>query len=106
MPGGNEGDRLVSAPTLPSAPASLSDGEGRLLPILTRREIGWAILGCVLAATLFLSPALFSGRIFSPADLLFGYYPWRTQLPPGWTVASNAILSDAVLQVEPWLTYT
>src|SRR5438132_398536 len=40
---------------------------------MDRREWAWAILGCALAATLFLSPALFTGRILSPADLTFAF---------------------------------
>lgn len=84
-----------------STPAAAPDPA----PAFTRRELGWAILGLALAVTLFLSPALLTGRWLSAADLLFGFYPWHAQAPAGWTVAQNGTLSDTVLAFEPWLTY-
>jgi hypothetical protein len=64
------------------------------------------VLGCALAATLFLSPALFTGRWFSPADLLYNLLPWSTAAPPDWPGAGNQNLSDVVLTFEPWLAYS
>jgi hypothetical protein len=77
-----------------------------LLAPVTRREVAWAVLLCALAATLFLSPALLTGRFLSPADLLFGWQPWAAARPPGWSGPSNGLLSDSVLQFEPWLVYS
>ncbi|HMA34759.1 MAG TPA: YfhO family protein, partial [Chloroflexia bacterium] len=73
---------------------------------VTWRELAAALLACGLVATLFLSPALLTGRILSPADLLFSYYPWHTQPPAGWTQSSNGLLVDSVAVFEPWLIYT
>ena len=73
---------------------------------LTRRELGWALLLIALSVTLFLGPALFTGRYLSPADLLFDYFPWRAQPPPGWTHPANNILSDSVFLYKPWLDYS
>src|SRR5437868_6306004 len=73
---------------------------------VTRRELGWTILGWAAAAALFLSPALVSGRFLSPADLLYSYYPWHGEQPAGWAGPSNALLNDSVLQFEPWLAYS
>jgi hypothetical protein len=64
------------------------------------------VLGCALAATLFLSPALSTGRWFTPAGLLYDLLPWRTVAPPGWSGAGNPNLSDVVLTFEPWLAYS
>ena len=72
---------------------------------VTGRELGWAILGCALVATLFLSPALFTGRYLSPADMLYDYYPWRAVQPEDWTGPSNNGLSDSVLVFEPFPAY-
>ncbi len=68
---------------------------------LTWRELGVAGVLCVLAVSLFLAPALLSGRILSPADLLYNYPPWQVQPPSGWTQPGNLLLSDSVLQFEP-----
>ncbi len=75
------------------------------LPDVTRREAGLAILAVALAATLFLGGALFTGRVLSPADLLFSFPPWQAQAPAGWSGPSNPVLSDSVLQYEPWDGY-
>jgi hypothetical protein len=65
-----------------------------------------AVLVCALVAAIFLSPALFTGRLLSPADLLYNYYPWRAQQPPDWQGPSNDILIDSTTQFEPWLDYS
>lgn len=83
-----------AAPALP-APA----------PPLTRREIAGAIGICALFATLWLAPAIFTGRVLSPADWLFDYLPWAAQRPPGFSGAANGLLSDSVAQFEPWLSF-
>ena len=75
-------------------------------PPVTRRELGWAILGCALLATLFLAPALFTGRFLSPADMLYDYYPWYVVRPDSYTRPGNNGLSDSVLQFEPFLRYS
>ena len=36
--------------------------------LMARRDWAWAVLGCALAATLFLSPALLTGRWLSAAE--------------------------------------
>lgn len=71
-----------------------------------RREVLVAALLCALAATAFLGSALFTGKYLSPADLLFGDYPWSSHPPPGWSGASNDLLGDDVTQFEPWLQYS
>ncbi len=79
--------------------------DGPALRLVTRRELAWAVLACSLAATLFLGPALFTGRILSPADLLYVYAPWQTVRPATWPGAVNGLLGDSALQFEPWLAY-
>ena len=74
---------------------------------VTRRERAWAALGCALLATLFLSPALGPGRVFSPADVLYTHYPWRAQPPAGWPGPGNALVGeDSAFVFEPWLIYS
>ncbi|MGI8588913.1 MAG: hypothetical protein ACR2M0_14705 [Chloroflexia bacterium] len=75
-------------------------------PVLTRRELGTAILLCGLGAAVFLWPALLGNNRLSPADLLFSFYPWHPQQPPGLSRASNGLLIDSVVAFEPWLGYT
>ena len=82
-----------------------ADDRPLILP-LTRREVGGAALLLGLAVTLFLSPALFTGRFLSPADLLYSLYPWQVQQPAHWAGPSNSLLSDSVLVFEPWLLYS
>jgi hypothetical protein len=57
----------------------------------------------MLLAFLMFGRSLWSGRVFSAADILFLFYPWRA-LEPG-AVAQNALLSDRTFQSEPWLIY-
>jgi hypothetical protein len=73
---------------------------------LKRKEIGIATACCALVAALFLGHALLPGRVLSAADLLFNFYPWRAQVPTGWAGASNSLLSDTALQIQPWLAYS
>jgi hypothetical protein len=73
---------------------------------ITRREVAWAVLGSALLATLFLGPAIFTGRIVSPADMLYNYYPWRAEQPAGWRGPSNDLLVDSAVQFEPWLEHS
>src|SRR5690349_2484683 len=98
-------DGLAVAAQAQPASAAPPDGE-RLFRPLSRRELAAAVVLCALTVTLFLSPALFTGRMFSPADLLFDHYPWHTQAPAGWTGPSNGLLTDSVFQFEPWLAFT
>ena len=72
---------------------------------LTRRELGGAALLIALLVTLYLGPALFTGRIVSPADVLFGGPPWQAQRPAGWTHAGNPLLADSAVYFEPALAY-
>jgi hypothetical protein len=73
---------------------------------LTRNELAGAILIQAALAVLFLSPALFTGRTFSPSDLLFNLAPWSDQPPAGWTQAGNPAQFDSTFVFEPWLHYT
>jgi hypothetical protein len=73
---------------------------------ITRRELGGVIVLWAGLVMLFLSPALFTGRYLSPADLLYEYYPWRDARPADWSGSSNLLLNDSVLQFEPWITYS
>lgn len=72
---------------------------------LTRRELGWVLLLCGLVVSLFLGPALFTGRIFAPVDLLYAYQPWASRVPADWIRPSNIVLSDIVLQFVPLFTW-
>jgi hypothetical protein len=71
-----------------------------------RRELAAALLIQAALALLFLSPALFTGRYFSPSDLLFTLAPWSDQPPAGWTGPGNWGQFDATYVFEPWLRYT
>ncbi|MGI8589123.1 MAG: hypothetical protein ACR2M0_15775 [Chloroflexia bacterium] len=73
---------------------------------ITRREIAWACLGISVAVSLFLGGALFTGRVLSPADMLYDYYPWHAQQPAAWPGPSNGLLSDSVFQFEPWMMFS
>ncbi|HUS14545.1 MAG TPA: YfhO family protein, partial [Chloroflexia bacterium] len=92
------------------APAVRAAQADSRIPVLhsvaevSRRELGWALVGCAIVATLFLAPAIFTGRILSPAALLYQYAPWFEAAPPG-GIPTNGLLSDSVLQFEPWLTF-
>ena len=52
--------------------------------LISRREWLWAVLGFAVAITLFLGPAIFTGRYLSSWDLAYQYYPWHAQPPAGW----------------------
>ncbi len=71
---------------------------------LTHREMAWAGLLAGLLAALFLGGAL-TGRVLSPAGLLYSYAPWSATAPPAALGPGNGLLSDSVLQFEPWLAY-
>jgi hypothetical protein len=86
-----------------SAAKTVDDTPG---PRLTRHELAGAILIQAALAVLFLSPALFTGRYFSPSDLLFNLAPWSDQPPAGWTQAANPAQFDSTFVFEPWLHYT
>ncbi|HYP41948.1 MAG TPA: YfhO family protein [Chloroflexia bacterium] len=73
---------------------------------IPRREVAWAVLGSALLATLFLGAAISTGRIISPADMLYNYYPWRAEQPAAWRGPSNDLLVDSAVQFEPWLEYS
>jgi hypothetical protein len=94
----------VAAQAHPASPA-LPDGE-RLFRPLARRELAGAMVLCALAVALFLSPALLTGRMLSPADLLFDHYPWHVAAPAGSPGPSNGLLTDSVFQFEPWLAFS
>jgi hypothetical protein len=64
-----------------------------------------ALLFFAGAITIFLSPAIFTGRYLSPASLLISNQPWAAQPPPGWTGASNPILRDVITAFDPWRQY-
>lgn len=74
---------------------------------VSARELLLALLLMAATISAFLSPSLFTGRILSPADLLFAYQPWSgsAQPPPGWGGASNALLTDSTSAYEPWRAY-
>ena len=73
-------------------------------PPLTRREWAGAILGMGLLAAVFLGGAL-TGRVLSPAAWLYSQAPWSGTAPPADLGPGNGLLSDSVLQFEPWLAY-
>ena len=50
---------------------------------------------CALAAMLFLGPALFTGRVLSPADRLYDFWPWQAAAPPDRAGAANGVLIDS-----------
>ena len=96
---------------IPAAPAPESatvrpPGTGPT-PRVGRREAGGAALLAALLATLFLSPALFTGRIFSPADVIYAHSPWHDAPPAGWSAPSNDLVGeDSAFVFEPWLIYS
>src|SRR4051812_16229402 len=102
--GGGHVNSVAILTPLPSTLRVLDRAPG----LCTRREFGWAVLGCALAVTLFLGPALFTGRYLSPADLLYRYLPWGTQppAPSTWPHAENGGLYDNIAVFSPWLHYT
>ncbi|MDQ2807249.1 MAG: YfhO family protein, partial [Chloroflexota bacterium] len=63
-----------------------------------------AILGMGLLAAVFLGGAL-TGRVLSPAAWLYSQAPWSATMPPADLGPGNGLLSDSVLQFEPWLAY-
>lgn len=69
------------------------------------REHLWAalILGVVVAV--YLWPALFEGKTFSPAALLYNGAPWKALRPAGVASYLNPALSDVPTQFYPWLVY-
>jgi hypothetical protein len=70
-------------------------------------EAAWVLALMALAVTAFLWAAIFTGRYFSPSDLLYAYSPWTSVQPPGWTEASvsNPTQIDVSVITEPWLEY-
>ncbi len=73
-------------------------------PPLTRHEWAGAMLGLGLLAAVFLGGAL-TGRVLSPAAWLYSQAPWSVTPPSGDLGPGNGLLSDSVLQFEPWLAY-
>ena len=73
-------------------------------PPLKGREWAGAILVAGLLAAVFLGGAL-TGRVLSPAAWLFSQAPWSGIAPPTDLGPGNGLLSDSVLQFEPWLAY-
>lgn len=56
-----------------------------------------------LMAAVFLWPAVFSGQMLSPADLIFDLDPlWWPLAPADYGGPSNALLTDQVVQFLPW----
>ena len=94
----------MSSPALDRA--KLTPARRSAVGPLTRRELAGAILVWSALVSLFLGPALLTGRFLSPADLLYDYAPWSAQAPAGWTGAGNGLLSDDVLVFEPWFQAT
>jgi hypothetical protein len=74
--------------------------------VISRRELVWVVLGFAVAITLFLGPAIFTGRYLSSWDLSYQYYPWQAQPPAGWVRPANASQFDSTLEFEPWLAYS
>jgi hypothetical protein len=72
---------------------------------VTRREWGGVLILWAGLVTLFLSPALFTGRYLSPADLLLHYPPWVGTQPADLAPAGNPTQVDSPFQFEPWLHY-
>ena len=72
-----------------------------------KTEAALVLAFLALAVTGFLWAAIFTGRCFSPSDLLYAYSPWSTVQPAGWTQASvsNPTELDIPLIIEPWLEY-
>jgi hypothetical protein len=97
--------RVTAPPTEEKVSTPDAPPGGRSVPAGRRELAGAALLQAGLAI-LFLSPALFSGRYFSPSDLLFNLAPWSDQPPAGWTQAANAAQFDSTFVFEPWLHYT
>jgi hypothetical protein len=73
---------------------------------VTRREWGGVLILWAGLVTLFLSPALFTGRYLSPADLLLHYPPWVGTQAADLAPAGNPTQLDSSLVIEPWLGYS
>lgn len=72
-----------------------------------RWETVKAGLFLAMALLAFFWPAVFSGRVLLPADLIFDFDPlWRPLAPEGFSGPSNPILSDQVYQFFPWKIFT
>ncbi len=69
-----------------------------------RREI--AVFAIVLGALIggFLGESLFGGKVLSPADVLFVSASFRDLKGPDYD-PENLLLSDPVLQFQPWLEF-
>jgi hypothetical protein len=67
------------------------------------RRLEWPVIIVILLPFLMLGRSLWPNRVFSAADILFLFYPWRA-LKPG-AVPHNSLLSDRTFVIEPWLIY-
>jgi hypothetical protein len=77
--------------------------QARLSPA---HEAAIAAGALLLSLALFFWPALFGGRVLSPADLIFDLDPlWQRLAPAGYTQPSNHVLSDQVTQFWPWRVF-
>ena len=71
------------------------------------RDAAEAAVLLLLLAAVFLWPAIFSGRVLLPADLVFDVDPlWQPLVPEGYTRPANQILSDQVYMYLPWKVFT
>jgi hypothetical protein len=67
------------------------------------RRLEWPVIILILLPFLMFGRSLRPDRVFSAADILFLFYPWRA-LKPG-AVPHNSLLSDRTFVFEPWLIY-
>lgn len=71
------------------------------------KESAEVVLLLLLLLVVFFWPAVFTGRVLLPADLIFEIDPlWQPLAPEGYTHASNRVLSDQIYYVLPLETLT
>src|SRR2546428_2445674 len=77
---------------------------GARVPGLARRHPdAVAVIALTLLPCVIFAPALWPGRVLSPADILMTFPPWAS-LAPG-LLAANPLQSDVAFMFDPWLIY-
>jgi hypothetical protein len=69
-----------------------------------RSELALATLALALVLAVFLRDSLFGGAVLCQADFLLESRPWSAVAPDGFR-ASNPLLEDQGLLMEPWLEF-
>lgn len=67
------------------------------------RALDWPVILITLLPFLMFGRSLWPGRVFSAADNMFLFYPWRALEPSA--VPQNSLLGDRTFAFEPWLMH-